>query len=176
MAPTGGRSETTRRIDDTLRAAAAALARLPDGAPRLEAELLLAEATGWPRTRLLAWPERTLEPVAAVEFDALLARRLAGEPIAYIRGRQAFWTLDLLVTGDTLIPRPADPASRRPLSDWTAPDRSASRISAPAAGPSRQHWPGNGPAGPLRRPTGPSARSPWRVATSEGLASNASWP
>lgn len=106
MAPTGGRSETTRRIDDTLRAAAAALARLPDGAPRLEAELLLAEATGWPRTRLLAWPERTLEPVAAVEFDALLARRLAGEPIAYIRGRQAFWTLDLLVTGDTLIPRP----------------------------------------------------------------------
>jgi release factor glutamine methyltransferase len=35
-----------------------------------------------------------------------LARRLSGEPIAHIRGRQAFWTLDLQVTPDTLIPRP----------------------------------------------------------------------
>jgi release factor glutamine methyltransferase len=43
---------------------------------------------------------------ALSRFDALLARRLAGEPIAYIRGRQAFWTLELKVTGDTLIPRP----------------------------------------------------------------------
>lgn len=105
MAPTGARSRT-RRIDTTLRAAAAALAGLPDGSPRLEAELLLAEAIGWPRTRLLAWSEQTLEPVAAAAFEVLLARRLAGEPMAYIRGRQAFWTLELLVTADTLIPRP----------------------------------------------------------------------
>jgi len=95
-----------RRIDQTLRDAAAALASLSQAAPRLEAELLLMEATGWTRTRLVAWPEAYLEPVAAARFDALLARRLAGEPIAYIRGRQAFWTLDLKVTPDTLIPRP----------------------------------------------------------------------
>ena len=95
-----------RRVDQTLRDAAAALASLSQAAPRLEAELLLIEATGWARTRLVAWPEAHLEPVAAARFAALLARRLAGEPIAYIRGRQAFWTLDLKVTPDTLIPRP----------------------------------------------------------------------
>ena len=89
-----------------LRNAAAALARLPQASPRLEAELLLTDATGWPRARLVAWPEAPLTPAAAAHFAALLARRLAGEPIAYIRGRQAFWTLDLRVTPDTLIPRP----------------------------------------------------------------------
>ncbi len=95
-----------RRVDRTLAEAAAALARLPHASPRLEAELLLTEATGWPRTRLVAWPDATLDPAAGARFDALLARRLAGEPIAYIRGRQAFWTLELRVTPDTLIPRP----------------------------------------------------------------------
>lgn len=95
-----------RRVDQTLRDAADALASLPQAAPRLEAELLLTQATGWSRTRLLAWPEVHLESAAAARFDTLLARRLAGEPIAYIRGRQAFWTLDLKVTPDTLIPRP----------------------------------------------------------------------
>jgi release factor glutamine methyltransferase len=83
-----------------------ALAPLPDAAPRLEAELLLAEATGWPRTRLIAWPDLMLDPDSSARFDVLLARRAAGEPMAYIRGRQAFWTLDLRVTADTLIPRP----------------------------------------------------------------------
>jgi release factor glutamine methyltransferase len=64
------------------------------------------EATGWPRTRLIAWPEQRIEPASLVAFESLLARRRAGEPMAYIRGRQAFWTLDLRVTPDTLIPRP----------------------------------------------------------------------
>jgi release factor glutamine methyltransferase len=95
-----------RRVDETLKDAAAALARLPQASPRLEAELLLTQATGWSRTHLVAWPEMHLEPGAAAHFDGLLARRLAGEPIAYIRGHQAFWTLDLKVTPDTLIPRP----------------------------------------------------------------------
>jgi release factor glutamine methyltransferase len=94
------------RIDGVLRTAATALASIPDSAPRLEAELLLSEATGWSRTRLLAWPERILEPDTRALFDALLARRLCGEPIAYIRGRQDFWSLELRVTPATLIPRP----------------------------------------------------------------------
>ncbi|WP_295588369.1 peptide chain release factor N(5)-glutamine methyltransferase [uncultured Lamprocystis sp.] len=93
-------------VGQALRNAAAALARLPQASPRLEAELLLTEATGWPRIRLVAWPETPLTPAAAARFAALLARRLAGEPIAYIRGHQEFWTLDLRVTPDTLIPRP----------------------------------------------------------------------
>jgi release factor glutamine methyltransferase len=94
------------RVDRTLQAATVALARLPQAAPRLEAEVLLSEATGWPRTRLCAWPEARLDAGALARFATLLARRLAGEPIAYIRGRQEFWTLDLQVTRDTLIPRP----------------------------------------------------------------------
>ena len=94
------------RTDDILHRSASALEALPESSARLEAELLLAEATGWTRTSLLAWPERVLDPAGAERFAALLARRLAGEPIAYIRGRQGFWTLELRVTPDTLIPRP----------------------------------------------------------------------
>jgi release factor glutamine methyltransferase len=94
------------RIGDLLRVAARRLAELPQAEPRLEAELLLGEATGLRRTQLLAWPERSVPAEALSRFDALLARRLAGEPIAYIRGRQAFWTLELTVTRDTLVPRP----------------------------------------------------------------------
>lgn len=94
------------RVGDRLSCATAALARLPQATPRLEAELLLAEATGWTRTRLVAWPEQVLDWGSSERFDVLLARRLAGEPLAYIRGRQAFWTLDLRVTPATLIPRP----------------------------------------------------------------------
>jgi release factor glutamine methyltransferase len=93
-------------VGEVLGAASAALSALPETSPRLEAELLLAEATGWSRTSLIAWPERRVEPPALAAFRDLLARRLAGEPIAYIRGRQAFWTLELRVTRDTLIPRP----------------------------------------------------------------------
>ncbi|NEX22109.1 peptide chain release factor N(5)-glutamine methyltransferase [Thiorhodococcus mannitoliphagus] len=93
-------------VGQILRAAAQRLAALPESTPRLEAELLVCEATGWSRTTLIAWPERALSPRAASRLDALLQRRLAGEPIAYIRGRQAFWTFELKVTPATLIPRP----------------------------------------------------------------------
>ena len=106
MTTGGPAAQGAPRVGDCLTAAAAALARLPQASPRLESELLLAEATGWPRTRLVAWPEQGLDPEAAARFDALLARRLAGEPLAYIRQRQSFWTLELRVTPDTLIPRP----------------------------------------------------------------------
>jgi release factor glutamine methyltransferase len=104
-------SSTPTELDGTpvgriLRDAAAALVVLPDGAPRLEAELLLSQATGWPRTRLVAWPEEPVGTEARKRFDDFLGRRLSGEPIAYIRGRQDFWSLDLRVTPATLIPRP----------------------------------------------------------------------
>lgn len=94
------------RIGETLMQATAQLAKLAHTSPRLEAELLLSEATGWSRTRLIAWPEQTLDPVAATRFETLLQRRLSGEPIAYIRARQAFWTFELKVSPATLIPRP----------------------------------------------------------------------
>ncbi len=94
------------RIDGLLQAATARLAALPESTPRLEAEILLSEASGWSRTRLITWPERQLGPASVNAFKALLARRLRGEPVAYIRGRQAFWSLELEVSPETLIPRP----------------------------------------------------------------------
>lgn len=70
--------------------------------PLLDAELLLAHAAGIDREQLLLQPPADLP----AGFAALLARRLAGEPIAYIIGQRAFWTIDLEVTPDVLIPRP----------------------------------------------------------------------
>lgn len=89
---------------DALRAATAQLA-MHDSA-RLDAELLLAHILGQPRSHLHAWPERTLTEEQAQAFAALIARRAAGEPVAHILGRREFWSLDLEVTPDTLIPRP----------------------------------------------------------------------
>ncbi|MDG4555750.1 MAG: peptide chain release factor N(5)-glutamine methyltransferase [Candidatus Competibacter sp.] len=74
--------------------------------PRLEAELLLAAALERPRGYLHAWPERVPEPERTARFVAWLDRRRAGEPIAYLLGRREFWSLELEVTPDTLIPRP----------------------------------------------------------------------
>ena len=89
------------------RALAAGRARL-DGtsAPQLESELLLAQALGRPRTWLHGWPETDLAPVEEERFEQLLARRIRGEPIAYILGRREFWSLEFEVTPDVLIPRP----------------------------------------------------------------------
>jgi len=71
--------------------------------PRLDAELLMAHALGIPRDKLLMWGmERAVPP----EFAPLLARRMCHEPVAYIIGTKAFWSIDLAVTPDVLIPRP----------------------------------------------------------------------
>lgn len=70
---------------------------------RLDAEVLLAHLAGVPRLALLADLGRDID---AGGFAALVARREAGEPVAYITGRREFWSLDLAVTPDVLIPRP----------------------------------------------------------------------
>ena len=80
---------------------------LPDSpTPRLDAELLLAHTLGKSRGYLHTWPERELEASQLERYQAALARRRAGEPVAYILGRQGFWSLDLDVASHTLIPRP----------------------------------------------------------------------
>ncbi|KWR84100.1 peptide chain release factor N(5)-glutamine methyltransferase [Pseudomonas citronellolis] len=82
-------------------------AQLPDSpSARLDAELLLAAALGKPRSFLRTWPERVVDREVRERFEGWLARRRAGEPVAYILGRQGFWSLDLEVAPHTLIPRP----------------------------------------------------------------------
>jgi release factor glutamine methyltransferase len=74
--------------------------------PRLDAELLLARAIDMPRSYLFAHPEEPLDQLAIKRFEEALGRRLAGEPMAYITGVREFWSLELLVTPATLVPRP----------------------------------------------------------------------
>jgi len=99
-------SPSSHSISETLQAAQASLAHLAYGSPRLEAELLLCEALGKPRSHLFAWPERRMAPEEQERLQLLLQRRMSGEPVAYILGRREFWSLELEVTSDTLIPRP----------------------------------------------------------------------
>ena len=74
--------------------------------PDLDAQLLLAGALDIERVRLLAHSDQRLSCEQARRFEALLNRRAAGEPMAYIMGRKWFYDLELLVTPAVLIPRP----------------------------------------------------------------------
>ena len=73
---------------------------------RLDVECLLCFVLNCDSTYLRTWPDKQLTSEHYTHFKKLLARRIKGEPIAHICGSRAFWTLDLLVTPDTLIPRP----------------------------------------------------------------------
>ena len=86
--------------------AAHLLARSRDLIDPADAALLLAHALGKPRSWLFAHADDAVGEVEATRFDGLLARRAAGEPVAYLTGSRGFWTLDLAVTAATLVPRP----------------------------------------------------------------------
>lgn len=73
---------------------------------RLEARLLLQHVTGLTASVLAAYPERLLDAAAAATYEALVARREAGEPIAYLTGRREFYGRDFHVGPGVLIPRP----------------------------------------------------------------------
>ncbi|HEX5182438.1 MAG TPA: peptide chain release factor N(5)-glutamine methyltransferase [Allosphingosinicella sp.] len=87
---------------EALKAAAGRLAAGSD-TPRLDAELLMAHALGISREQFLL---SHLDDDAPASFEALVARRAAGEPVAYIVGRRAFWTIELEVGPGVLVPRP----------------------------------------------------------------------
>ena len=74
--------------------------------PRLDAELLLAEALGVDRAAIVAWPERGIEPAEARRFRDMASRRARREPVAYILGRKGFRRIELRVDPRVLIPRP----------------------------------------------------------------------
>jgi len=74
--------------------------------PDLDAQILLAHSLQKNRTWLVTWSDKNLIQSEINDFDILLKRRLQGEPIAHITGTREFWSLNLQVSRDTLIPRP----------------------------------------------------------------------
>jgi len=135
-----------------LREAAQRLAAVSD-TPRLDAELLMAYALGVERQALLLDPARHHVPA---NFDALVARRLRHEPVAYILGYRDFWTIRLTVGPGALIPRPD----------------SETLIDAAV-----QHFGGTGPKRVLDLGTGPgtllyAAMSEWPEARGLGVDSS----
>jgi release factor glutamine methyltransferase len=80
--------------------------RSTSDSPMLDAELLLARAIDVPRTYLIAHPEDTLDPAAVERYFTAIERRSGGMPLAYISGEKEFWSMTLIVSPDTLVPRP----------------------------------------------------------------------
>ena len=98
-------SKTSNTIESTLADAAGQLASVSES-PRLDAEIILAWVLDAPRSYLIAHCDEALENKASTSFSTAIARRTKGEPVAYITGRKEFWSLDLKVSRDTLVPRP----------------------------------------------------------------------
>ncbi|MGB6846330.1 MAG: peptide chain release factor N(5)-glutamine methyltransferase [Candidatus Acidiferrales bacterium] len=93
-------------IRSALKEAIARLRRARVPSDTLAAELLLMHAIGRDRAWIYTYPEAELEFSEAEKYFALIARRVAGEPVQYITGKQEFWGLEFEVTPDVLIPRP----------------------------------------------------------------------
>lgn len=101
IAPAGAGS-----VRDALAAASAAIESAGCETPRLDAELLLADALGVDRARLAAEPELAIPPGAARVVGERVRRRIAREPVAYILGRKGFRHIELGVDHRVLVPRP----------------------------------------------------------------------
>jgi release factor glutamine methyltransferase len=93
-------------IRDALNAAVDGLRAIGVEDPRLDAEVMLAEATGRDRAALVVDPTGELPPAAGRLFGEMVRRRLRREPVAYIVGHKGFRQIDLAVDGRVLIPRP----------------------------------------------------------------------
>lgn len=97
---------TPAGIGVALRRATARLEQSRSPTARLDAELLLASVLGTDRAGLVLRSADALPAAAEEAFSALVARRVAGEPVAYLTGRQWFRRLELEVDARVLIPRP----------------------------------------------------------------------
>src|SRR6476661_2473075 len=86
---------TTRRFTDAGISAA-----------RLEAQLLLAHVLGCSRVQLYTGFDKPLAEPELAAYRALIKRRLAGEPVAYLLGEQEFWGLPFWIDPSVLVPRP----------------------------------------------------------------------
>ena len=94
------------RIDVLLARAAERLGQVGSPTPRLDAEVLLCHVLKVDRTWLYTWGDRAIDSFPRARFEALVAARAAGQPVAYLTGEREFWGLPLATSTDTLIPRP----------------------------------------------------------------------
>lgn len=74
--------------------------------PEIDCRVLLCHLLDCQTSYLHAWPDKLLTDVQKSQWVSLIERRQQGQPVAYLTGQRGFWTLDLKVTADTLIPRP----------------------------------------------------------------------
>lgn len=100
------RARAHRTVAYLLRKATSRLRDAGIRTPRLDAEVLLAYALGWRRETLYTHPETVVDGPALSQFEAALQKRLARVPVAYIRGRKEFMSMEFVVTPAVLIPRP----------------------------------------------------------------------
>jgi release factor glutamine methyltransferase len=94
------------QLRQALHAAIAQLEAADIEASRISAEVLVFHVLGCNRAYLFAHPERELTEVEQSQYDMLVSRRAAGEPLQYLTGHQEFWKADFLVSPAVLIPRP----------------------------------------------------------------------
>lgn len=93
-------------LDTLLKQAAQRLQAAGSVSPRIDAEVLLSYVLGRDRTWLYTWGDKACTLWEHARYDALVAARAQGAPIAYLTGEREFWGLRLATSPDTLIPRP----------------------------------------------------------------------
>jgi release factor glutamine methyltransferase len=96
---------TSTSIEKALRHAADRILGRSDS-PRLDAEVLLAKVLGITRAGLIARGAQSLQELDEAAFDAMVARRISGTPVAYLTQSREFWSMSLRVTPAVLVPRP----------------------------------------------------------------------
>ncbi|NVK26368.1 MAG: peptide chain release factor N(5)-glutamine methyltransferase [Gammaproteobacteria bacterium] len=97
----GNQKQIQRLLD-----AATSVLKLSSESARLDAELLMCHVLEQDRTYLFTWSDKEISESQLQAFNAALARRQKGEPIAHITGLREFWSLEFEVSPATLIPRP----------------------------------------------------------------------
>lgn len=93
-------------LDMLLKQAAQRLQTVGSASPRVDAEVLMCHVLGRDRTWLYTWGDKICSPWEHARFDALIAARAQGIPVAYLIGEREFWGLRLATSPTTLIPRP----------------------------------------------------------------------
>ncbi len=73
---------------------------------RLDVEILFCDVMQWNRTRIYSHPEQPIPDDKSALFKSLVEQRQQGHPIAHLTGKKEFWSLELNINKDTLIPRP----------------------------------------------------------------------